>query len=316
MRNLAVILRWGAFVGMVFSHVGLAMANGNGDVLECTAALLQQDYDTALTSCSRALQSGDLSDQQAANALTTRGAVYVGKGEYDKAIQDLDKAIRLDPDYAGAYDNRGTAYLGKGEYDRAIQDFDQAIRLNADDEVAYVGRARTYANQGKYDRAIQAYDQALRLNPNSAYDSLWKAQVLFELARFNDAVDALETVVSANPEFAEGALWLFLAQRRAGNSADDALDAHAKAFDLEKWPGPVVRLFLGQISRDAARAAALDTDAQTARLQSCEAAFFIAELDLVSRQAEAAKFGFQHVIEDCPKAYVAARVAKAELDRM
>lgn len=298
---------------IVIGYGGLAMADGNGDYLECVAAVLQDHYDKALAPCTRALQSGDLSDQQTVNALSTRGIIYVFKGNYDKAIQDLDEAIRRNPDDAEAYVNRGIAYVAKGEYNRAIQDFDQAIRLKPDDDAAYGGLASAYANQGDYDRAIQAYDQTLRLSPNSAYNSLWRAKLLFELARFSDVADALETLVNAHPEFTEGALWLSLAQRRAGDSAADALEARAKALDLEKWPGPVIRLFLGQISRDALQAAARDPDTET---QSCDAAFYIAELDLISGQTESAKSGFQHVIDSCPKSYSVSRIAKAELGRM
>jgi tetratricopeptide (TPR) repeat protein len=32
--------------------------------------------------------------------------------------------------FAAAFSNRGNAYARKGQYDRAIQDYDQAIRIN------------------------------------------------------------------------------------------------------------------------------------------------------------------------------------------
>jgi lipoprotein NlpI len=307
---------WAAFAGMVIGHGGLTMADGNGDYVECFAAVLQDHYDTALAPCTRALQSGDLSDQQTVNALSTRGMIYVFNGDYDKAIQDLDEAIRRNPNDAEVHDNRGIAHVAKGEYDQAIQDFDQAIRLKPDGDAAYGGLASAYANQGEYGRAIQAYDQAVRLNPNSAYNSLWRAKVLFELARFNEAVDALEALVNAHPEFTEGALWLSLAQRRAGDGADDTLKAHAKALDLEKWPGPVVRFYLDEITGDAVQVAALDPDSTTSRLQSCEASFYIAELELISGNAAAAKPGFQLVVDSCPKIYPVVRIAKTELSRM
>jgi tetratricopeptide (TPR) repeat protein len=155
-----------AFAGMIIGHAGPAMADGNGDFGECLAAFFRHDYDTALALCSQALESGDLSNSQTANALNARGLVYAaGKGDYDKAI-------RLKPDYADAYNDRSGAYSGKGEYNRAIQDFDQAIRLEPDDDSAYVGRASAYADQGEYDRAVQGFDQAIRLDPNSTYAPL------------------------------------------------------------------------------------------------------------------------------------------------
>jgi lipoprotein NlpI len=307
---------WIVVAGLLIGQSDLAMASGNGDSLECFAAYFQHDYDTALALCNRALQSGDLSNQQFVNTLNYRGGVYVGKGDYDKAVEDYDQAIRLKPDDASTYNNRGIAYSHKGEYDRAIQDFDQAIRLKPDDDSAYVGRASAYANRGEYDQAIQSFDQAIRLDPDSTYAPLWRAQLLFELARFSDAGDALEKLINANPQIAEGVLWLALARWRAGESVNDKPTAQAQALDLEKWPGPVVRLYLGQISRDAVQAAAGDPDPKIAKRQSCEAAFYIAELDLVSGQAEAAKPGFHHVIDICPKFYRVARVAKAELGRM
>jgi len=50
--------------------------------------------------------------------------------EYDRAIQDLDEAIRLYPKDADAFHNRGSAHLMKGENDLAAKDFVESLRLN------------------------------------------------------------------------------------------------------------------------------------------------------------------------------------------
>jgi tetratricopeptide (TPR) repeat protein len=65
--------------------------------------------------------------------LNNRGVLYTLKQDYDKAIQDLDLAIKLKPDYARALRNRGDAYRGKGDRDRAIADYRQALSLSPDD---------------------------------------------------------------------------------------------------------------------------------------------------------------------------------------
>ena len=65
------------------------------------------------------------------------------------------------------YNNRGTAYDDKGDYDRAIQDFNEAIHLNPNaEEVPTTGAAYAYKKSGDYDRAIQDFDEAIHLNPN------------------------------------------------------------------------------------------------------------------------------------------------------
>src|SRR5262249_38133045 len=73
---------------------------------------------------------------------TGRGAAYIGKGEYDLAIADLEKAIGIDPKDAAAYSNRGLALSGKGEYELAIADFDKALTIAPDFAPAREGRKR------------------------------------------------------------------------------------------------------------------------------------------------------------------------------
>jgi len=52
---------------------------------------------------------------------TSRGAAYDYLGERQRAIEDYDKAIRLDPRLAIAYFNRGVAYKTLGQRQRAIE---------------------------------------------------------------------------------------------------------------------------------------------------------------------------------------------------
>ena len=60
---------------------------------------------------------------------------------------ELHQALKLNPNYPDALNNRGIAYIGKGQYDRAIQDFDQAIKLNPKDADAIKNRAEAVAKK-------------------------------------------------------------------------------------------------------------------------------------------------------------------------
>ncbi len=51
--------------------------------------------------------------EMGADAYYNRGIAYHKKGQYNRAIQDYDKAIEINPQYADAYNNRGVVYLMK-----------------------------------------------------------------------------------------------------------------------------------------------------------------------------------------------------------
>ena len=80
--------------------------------------------------------------RQLSAALLTQGNHDYQKSDYDRAIQDYNGAIRLDPTFDRAWNDRGAAYFVKGDYDRAIQDLNEAIRLNPMHPSAEFGLAR------------------------------------------------------------------------------------------------------------------------------------------------------------------------------
>ena len=61
-----------------------------------------------------------------------QGYDLVEQGRYREAIEELNQAIHLNPEYALAYNNRGSAYHYLDQQERAVQDFNEAIRLDPD----------------------------------------------------------------------------------------------------------------------------------------------------------------------------------------
>ena len=89
------------------------------------------------------------------HAYLNRSVAYSKNGDQNKAIADLNAALRLKPDYAVAFYNRGLAYKIKGQRAQAIRDYTEAIRLNPDYAFAYVNRGNAYSETGVYDKAIK-----------------------------------------------------------------------------------------------------------------------------------------------------------------
>jgi len=94
---------------------------------------------TILTECTNYLEGEAL-----ARTHFNRGVAYRGLKDYKKAIEDYDKAIEINPQYAKAYNNRGVAYGKLKEYKKAIEDFDKAIKINPQYAAAYNNLGKAY----------------------------------------------------------------------------------------------------------------------------------------------------------------------------
>lgn len=105
-----------------------------------------------------------------ANALTKSGNQKMRNGDFDGAISDFNEVIRISEKYpanvqSASYISRGLAYSGKGELDKALADLNKAISLQSDNAFAYQNRAGVYEKQNEIDKAIADYSKAIKLNP-------------------------------------------------------------------------------------------------------------------------------------------------------
>lgn len=296
---------------------GPAAADAIGDLNACYDANDRQDYDTAIMLCGRAVQSGKLSDGDAALALNDQGNAYNAKGDYDRAIASYDQAIKLQPDYPDPYFNRATAFEGQGAYDRAVADYGQSIKFWPDDAVAYFNRGSDRNLIGQYAEALYDLDQAMQLDPAYAGVASWsKGQALFGLGRYAEASDMIERYLLEKPSYSYGMLWLYLAEAGAGRDPKPKLAARARAIDLAEWPGPIIARYLGTDTAEDVRAAAGRGDPGYLEDQACEAAFYLGAFERTSGKTEDARRDLMEAATTCPK-YAAERgAAQAALDRM
>jgi len=91
--------------------------------------------------------------------------------QLDRAIDDYETSIRLDPRQVHPYNGLGNVYIDKHDPDRAIESYNKALRTDSSYQLAYNGRGNAYSDKKEYDRALADYDEAIRLDPRDAFDS-------------------------------------------------------------------------------------------------------------------------------------------------
>ena len=107
------------------------------------------------------------------------------------------------------------------------------------------------------------------------------------------------------------ALWLDIIGRRS--NVPSRLSQAISTIDMTKWPAPVIRMFLGQMTPAAVLAAADDPDATKKKGQVCEAKFYSGELALRQGAKDEATRLFRLAASDCPKDFIEWPAADTEI---
>ncbi len=295
------------------SLTGVAHAGGLDDAKAGFAAAKRGEYQAAVYFSTLALESGELSAKTQAIAHNNRGYAHDLLGAGGRAIFDYGQAIRIDPKFAVAYNNWGFVLNAKGEHVRAAADFSEAIRLKPNYADAFNNRGIAFANLADLDRAIEDYNQAIKLNPTlyQAYNNRGYAR--FQLGQFDTAARDLDVVVRVRPNYYYSILWHHLASMRADKANQEVFAAHAERLDLEEWPGPVMRLFLGELSVDEMLDIEFDADPKRARQQRCELFFYLGQYHLLAGDKSAAVEAFQKAVESGLPRFTEFRAAEREL---
>jgi tetratricopeptide (TPR) repeat protein len=115
-------LRMSVLMGVLALILGSpesALGQGPRHFREGLEAYQRRDLDAATQHFTLAIDSGDLPHPDLFFAFNNRGNAYAARRDYDRALQDYDEALRLNPKFAGAMRNRGIVYTQKGDYDCA-----------------------------------------------------------------------------------------------------------------------------------------------------------------------------------------------------
>ena len=127
-----------------------------------------------------------------------RSLSYVKKGDFEKAIGDLDESIRRNPRDARAYFRRGDAYLAINRLDDAIADYTDAIQLRPSDARMYSKRGISYANRGDLDEAISDLTDAIAMDSHGAVAYAGRGVAYSDRGDFEKAIADFTEAIAAS----------------------------------------------------------------------------------------------------------------------
>jgi tetratricopeptide (TPR) repeat protein len=126
----------------------------------------------ALNDSHRALEDMELAVKlrpEWVNAYMQRGSILMRFGEYARAVADFDRVLALDPKYpAGVYINRALALIELQRYVPALADLERAGGMSGGNPLVFYARGLAHERMGNRDKAIGDYREALKLIPSYA----------------------------------------------------------------------------------------------------------------------------------------------------
>jgi tetratricopeptide (TPR) repeat protein len=135
------------------------------------------------------------------NPYNNRGTAYGNLGQYQLAMEDFNKAISILPTYVDAYYNRGLTYTKFGHYQQAIEDYNKAIDLNPTYIKAYNNKGIAYANLGQYQLAIKDFNEAIKLKQDYADAYNNRGIVYAKLGQNHRAIEDYNRAIRLQPDY-------------------------------------------------------------------------------------------------------------------
>lgn len=123
--------------------------------------------------------------------LEARGRAELLEGDYNSAIQSLQRALELNPTSLSTMTDLGSAYFVRADeanrpsdYANSIEELSKALSQSPDDPLALFNRALANERMFLYSQAVQDWEHYLRTDP----DSPWATEARSHLSRLKQKI--------------------------------------------------------------------------------------------------------------------------------
>lgn len=167
-------------------------------------------------------------DPDNAEAYSGRGYLRVYQGDYRGSLPDFSKSIALDPGYAPAYCGRGQARAELGNEKEALGDFSRAIELDPENAEMYIFRGYHLGRKGEKEKAIADFDLTIRLDPDNALAYCYRGTSREAVKDKRGAIEDYDKVIRFDPDYA----WAYY---RRGQNRDALGDRNGAIADFNQY---------------------------------------------------------------------------------
>jgi len=145
----------------------------------------------------------------------------------EQALNDFNRAIEINPLNYIIFHQRGEFFISQGQNELALNDFNEAIKLNNEDAKSFISRGNTFFRLGKHKEAMEDFDTAIMLDSRDFRGFFGRGLSNIKLGRFNEAISDFTEMIKLDHTLSYAFLNRSIAYRFLANqvSHDSILDA-------------------------------------------------------------------------------------------
>jgi tetratricopeptide (TPR) repeat protein len=160
------------------------------------------ETDAALADANKALEL----NANYVDALALRAALRSKKGDTAGVLADYNKIIELAPSAPGVevvYHNRSMMRLQSKDIDGAIDDLNKAVSINPKVAEIYNGRAIARLQKGDSDGALADYEKAIELKPSLPSALAGRGYFRYQKRDFDGALSDFTKAIESYPGYGD-----------------------------------------------------------------------------------------------------------------
>jgi len=191
------------------------------------------DYEKAKESLQQAIKAAAKLEDNffEAECFNAIALVFFSQGKNDEAIAAYKQAIAIAPEQIFVWNNLGNLCMKINRNDEAMLAFQKALKHNDKDPVAWTGLGAVYFTIGYLDESIAAYRIAIDYAPTLAHPRNGLGDAYARVGRDLEAIDAYKKAIELNKNFITSWQGLAAIYNKQGQNKD-AIKAYQRALNI------------------------------------------------------------------------------------
>jgi tetratricopeptide (TPR) repeat protein len=136
-------------------------------------------------------------------ALWLRALIHLDGWRIEQSVADLDRVILLSPTFAAAWSVRGDAKSRLLRLDDAVSDYSEALRLKPEEPSALSGRGLMLRLSGRGEEALADYTRLLELQPDRTQAYQMRGRAYAALNRHDEAIADFGRALERDPSLTQ-----------------------------------------------------------------------------------------------------------------